>query len=95
MTGVEALLRWHHPQKGLVLPDQFMSTAEDTGLVVPSVGGLSRRRAGNWPRGDARSRLAPDLTVSVNVSGRQLEHDHFVTDVAERADSDGHSTGTC
>jgi diguanylate cyclase (GGDEF)-like protein/PAS domain S-box-containing protein len=81
MTGVEALLRWHHPEKGLVLPDQFMSTAEDTGLVVP---------VGRWALEEAcrqiaawRSRfpLAPDLTVSVNVSGRQLEHDHFVTDV--------------
>jgi diguanylate cyclase (GGDEF)-like protein/PAS domain S-box-containing protein len=81
MTGVEALLRWHHPEKGLVLPDQFMSTAEDTGLVVP---------VGRWALEEAcrqiatwRSRFpqAPDLTVSVNVSGRQLEHDHFVTDV--------------
>jgi diguanylate cyclase (GGDEF)-like protein/PAS domain S-box-containing protein len=81
MTGVEALLRWHHPDRGLVLPDQFMSTAEDTGLVVP---------VGRWALEEAcrqiaawRSRfpLAPDLTVSVNVSGRQLEHDHFVTDV--------------
>ncbi|MDQ1361826.1 MAG: hypothetical protein QOJ44_2203 [Acidimicrobiaceae bacterium] len=81
MTGVEALLRWNHPQKGLVLPDQFVGTAEDTGLVVP---------VGRWALEEAcrqlaswRSRfpLAPDLTVSVNVSGRQLEHDHFVTDV--------------
>lgn len=83
MTGVEALLRWHHPQKGLVLPDQFVSTAEDTGLVVP---------VGRWALEEAcrqlaawrcKFPLAPDLTVSVNVSGRQLEHDHFVTDVAE------------
>ena len=81
MTGVEALLRWHHPEKGLVLPDQFVGTAEDTGLVVP---------VGRWALEAAcqqlavwRSQfpLAPDLTVSVNVSGRQLEHDHFVTDV--------------
>ena len=81
MTGVEALLRWNDPQKGLVLPDQFMGTAEDTGLVVP---------VGRWALEEAcrqiaawRSRfpLAPDLTVSVNVSGRQLEHDRFVADV--------------
>jgi diguanylate cyclase (GGDEF)-like protein/PAS domain S-box-containing protein len=81
MIGVEALLRWHHPDKGLVLPDQFMSTAEDTGLVVP---------VGRWALEEACRQmaawrcqfpLAPDLTMSVNVSGRQLEHDHFVTDV--------------
>ncbi len=81
MAGVEALLRWHHPERGLVPPEQFITTAEDTGLVVP---------IGRWALEEACRQLAawrkdlphlPDINMGVNVSGRQLEHDHFVADV--------------
>ena len=35
LTGMEALLRWNHPEKGMIQPDQFISVAEDTGLIIP------------------------------------------------------------
>ena len=83
MTGIEALLRWQHPEKGLVLPDQFVGTAEDTGLVIPVGRWALEEACRQMAAWRAQSPLAPDLAVSVNVSGRQLEHDHFVTDVSD------------
>lgn len=82
MVGMEALVRWHHPERGVVAPDRFVSIAEDTGLIVP---------IGYWVLTEACRQLAdwrsrqlglPSISVSVNVSIRQLEHDHFITDVA-------------
>ncbi len=83
LVGVEALVRWHHPVRGTVQPDQFIPTAEDTGLIVPIgrwVLHEACRQLGSWRK---RYPSRPDFSVSVNVSSRQLEHDHFVTDVAE------------
>src|SRR6202020_2484556 len=80
MTGVEALLRWNDPQKGLVLPDQFMGTAEDTGLVVPVGRWALEEACRQISGGGTRFPLAPDLPVSVTLSGRQLEHDLFAAD---------------
>ena len=83
LVGMEALLRWHHPERGTVLPAQFISTAEDTGLIIP---------IGRWVLHEACRQLATwrsqyprraDFSISVNVSSRQLEHDHFVNDVAD------------
>lgn len=77
--GVEALVRWQHPTRGLVPPDEFVPLAEDTGLIVP----LGRwvlteacEQAARW-----RDRGLPGVRMSVNVSGRQLD-ERFVQDVA-------------
>ncbi|TQN44116.1 PAS domain S-box-containing protein/diguanylate cyclase (GGDEF)-like protein [Blastococcus colisei] len=75
MTGVEALVRWQHPTRGLLAPDEFIPVAEDTGLVVP-VGSWvlheACRQLQDWQR---KSDLA--LTVAVNVSARQLSDSRF------------------
>jgi diguanylate cyclase (GGDEF)-like protein len=70
VTGVEALLRWQHPTRGLVMPDTFIPVAEQTGIMVP----LGRwvlveacRRAADWERS------GHPLAISVNISGRQLD----------------------
>ncbi|HSO95229.1 MAG TPA: EAL domain-containing protein [Acidimicrobiia bacterium] len=69
LAGFEALLRWEHPERGLVRPDEFVSLAEETGLVVP-IGSWALeeacQRAAGWHR-----RGAP-VTISVNLSPRQL-----------------------
>jgi len=88
VVGVEALLRWRRPGIGTILPDRFISVAEDTGLIVP-VGRWVLERA--CEQLAAWSRDIPDLTcrMSVNVSNRQLEHDHFVDEVAAVLDATG------
>ncbi|WNV75584.1 EAL domain-containing protein [Geodermatophilus sp. DSM 44513] len=74
LVGVEALVRWQHPTRGLLGPDAFIAVAEDTGLVVP---------LGEWVLQEACRQLAAwrraglDLTVAVNVSARQLADPQF------------------
>ncbi|WP_051308385.1 EAL domain-containing protein [Deinococcus ficus] len=78
--GFEALVRWAHPQQGLVSPGKFIPVAEDTGLIVPIgtwVLGEACRQAAAWQgRGQA-------LTMSVNVSARQFEQPDFVAIVRD------------
>ena len=72
VVGVEALLRWEHPDRGLVSPHEFIQLAEETGLIVPIgtwVLGEACRELARWE--DALPRLPP-LVVSVNVSPRQF-----------------------
>ncbi|MHB8340820.1 MAG: putative bifunctional diguanylate cyclase/phosphodiesterase [Mycobacteriales bacterium] len=74
-VGVEALIRWQHPQRGLVGPTDFVPVAEDTGLIGPIGAWVLReacRQAVRW-RVDTGLRLA----VGVNVSPRQLGHPGF------------------
>jgi diguanylate cyclase (GGDEF)-like protein/PAS domain S-box-containing protein len=79
--GCEALLRWHHPDRGELAPGAFLRIAEDDGLIVPIGAWVleeSCRQLAAW-RAEGR-----DLTVSVNVSARQLSQADFVA-VVERA----------
>jgi diguanylate cyclase (GGDEF)-like protein/PAS domain S-box-containing protein len=84
ITGVEALVRWQHPTRGLVAPDQFIRAAEDTGMIVPIGRWVLReacRQASEW-------RAHEPLTVSVNLSARQCQHPGLIQDVsAALADS--------
>jgi diguanylate cyclase (GGDEF)-like protein len=82
VTGVEALLRWRHPQHGLVPPMEFIPIAEKSGAIVPIGEWVIRtacREAVAWQRESATA-----LTVAVNVSAGQLYHDRLV-DVVEGA----------
>ncbi len=80
-VGVEALVRWAHPQRGMVSPAQFIPLAEETGLILP---------LGRWVLHTACKLLASwqgdpalsHLTMAVNVSSRQFRHASFVDDVA-------------
>jgi diguanylate cyclase (GGDEF)-like protein len=71
IIGVEALVRWRHPQRGIVNPSEFIQVAEDTGLILP-IGEYVLRQACTqvkcW-----RDGKHPGLWVSVNLSGRQFE----------------------
>jgi diguanylate cyclase (GGDEF)-like protein len=75
MTGVEALLRWRHPIRGLVMPGDFIPVLEATGMIL-DVGQFvleeACRQAAVW------AEAGRPLTVSVNASGRQLDREDFV-----------------
>jgi diguanylate cyclase (GGDEF)-like protein len=70
ISGVEALVRWHHPKRGLLCPSLFIPIAEETGLI---------ESLGEWVLTEAcvASRPWPVETVAVNVSGVQLRNPHF------------------
>jgi len=80
VTGVEVLVRWQHPQRGMVPPLDFIPLAEDTGLILP---------LGNWVLETACDQLAvwasqtelAHLTIAVNVSAKQFREHDFVENV--------------
>ena len=86
MTGVEGLVRVQDPDRGLVPPGEFVGVAEETGLIVPLgswVIAEACRQAARW------GAPATGLTVSLNLSARQLEHPGFLGDVAAGIDARG------
>jgi len=76
ITGVEALLRWRHPRRGLIAPAQFIAIAEDCGLIVP-IGRWVLTEACRQVRRWARAQL-PMLPIAINVSALELQMDGFV-----------------
>jgi len=88
VIGAEALLRWQHPERGLVFPGDFISLAEETGLILP---------VGQWVLSTACDQLAawsgyPELahlSLAVNVSARQFRSTDFVEQVLEELDRSG------
>lgn len=81
VAGFEALLRWRHPTRGLLLPEEFVAHAEETGLIAV-LGQFALDRAANdlaeWQR---YFPIDPPLNVSVNVSRRQFRDEGFVASV--------------
>ena len=93
LVGFEVLARWRHPERGLLGPDQFLPMAEETGLIG-EVGAVMLRSSlaqlGQWQNGTKRF---SDLSVSVNVSMRQLMSSQLVDTVAEALAEAGVSAG--
>lgn len=88
LLGVEALLRWQHPQRGLVAPGEFIPLAESCGLILPLGRWLLHsacRQLASWAQDPARS----GLTLAVNVSARQFHHPDFVADVLAALEASG------
>src|SRR5205085_12443683 len=82
IAGMEALARWRHPERGVLLPDRFIPLAEETGLIAPLGAWVLRRacrEAARWP---GRQRGAEDVTLAVNLSPRQLTQPDLVSQVA-------------
>ncbi|MGR6034427.1 MAG: EAL domain-containing protein [Candidatus Nitrosoglobus sp.] len=79
LAGMEALIRWHHPERGLILPSEFISQAEETGLIL---------LIGEWVLREACTQMCAWLQggldpfcISVNISGRELEESGLVDKV--------------
>jgi diguanylate cyclase (GGDEF)-like protein/PAS domain S-box-containing protein len=80
ITGVEALLRWDHPELGTVSPRDFIPLAEDTGLIVPIgkwVLEAACAQAMQWQR-----QCAVPISIAVNLSARQMRDDNLIEDVS-------------
>ncbi len=89
IVGVEALLRWNHPERGLLAPAEFLEPAERTGLIVP-IGQWVIATACATVAGWNRNRAAHDhLHLSVNLSPRQLAEQNFVEEVARLLAAEG------
>jgi diguanylate cyclase (GGDEF)-like protein len=80
VTGMEALVRWRHPERGLISPADFIPLAEETGLIIP-LGQWVLREACRQNRQWQDSGLPP-LRVAINISGAQLRHDDLADAVA-------------
>ena len=89
LSGFEALLRWHHPSRGLITPAEFIPVAEETGLIVPIghwVLDQACRQMCAWDREFPESR---HLAINVNLSARQCMQPEIVRDVAAVLESTG------
>ena len=82
IVGVEALMRWRHPVRGIVPPDQFIPLAEETGLIVPIGLWVLREACMAMRRWQAEFPTDPPLEVSVNVSVRQFREPDLQAQVA-------------
>lgn len=90
IVGVEALLRWEHPQRGLLGPDEFIRVAEETGLIVPIGRWVLERACRQLQRWQAEYPVAAEgLFVSVNLSARQLGRRALVEEVGQVLDATG------
>ncbi|MGB5082721.1 MAG: EAL domain-containing protein [Burkholderiales bacterium] len=87
ITGMEALVRWQHPDLGLVPPAQFIPLAEETGLIVP-IGRWVLQTACEQNVAWQREGL-PDLRMAVNLSPRQFADEDLVADIAAALESTG------
>ena len=87
ILGAEALLRWHSPKRGLVLPDEFISIAEDFGLIVPIGDWVLQeacRQAVHWQQAGL-----PELFVAVNLSAMQFRRGNLQQSVVQALSASG------
>jgi diguanylate cyclase (GGDEF)-like protein/PAS domain S-box-containing protein len=87
ITGVEALIRWTHPTRGVVPPVQFIPVAEDCGLILP-IGAWVLREACAQARAWTDASMPP-ITMAVNVSALQLQSENFLEDLCAILDETG------
>lgn len=87
ITGLEALIRWQHPERGLILPSEFISHAEETGLIIP---------IGNWVLREACKQMTKwqmhcgvPLNISVNLSARQFAQSDLIDQVSSILEETG------
>ena len=83
LHGFEALVRWHHPERGLVSPGDFIALAEETGLILPLGLNVLREACRQLRRWHQRSLSDRDLIISVNLSGKQLTQPDLIERIEE------------
>lgn len=81
LVGLEALVRWHHPERGLILPSEFVPMAEEAGLIIPLGWWVLAQACRQMQLWQQHYSLAKDLQLNVNISSRQFSQPNFVNDI--------------
>ena len=89
LNGVEALVRWQHPRRGIVPPTEFIPLAEEIGLIVPLGQWVLREACRQVKVWQSDFPVEEPITLSVNLSGRQLRHSNLIRDIADALDDSG------
>ena len=89
LVGVEALMRWRHPTRGMVMPGDFIPLAEETGQIVPMTQWILSRACEDAAHLQREISHGDGLRVSVNVSSRYLNHGNVVADVRSALSTHG------
>jgi diguanylate cyclase (GGDEF)-like protein len=82
ITGFEALLRWEHPEKGLLHPADFINSAEESGLIVPIGQWVLREACRQMKQWQTQFSMEPPLSISVNLSSRQFAQPDLAEQIA-------------
>jgi len=83
LTGFEALVRWQHPQRGLISPAEFIPTAEDTGLIVPLGWWVLKEACRQMRAWQLQFVVEPPLTINVNLSGKQFTQANLIEQIEQ------------
>ncbi len=83
ITGFEALVRWHHPEQGMISPGAFIPLAEETGLIIPIGQWVLRTACYQLRQWQRQFRHYPPLTMSVNLSGKQFSQANLIEQIAQ------------
>ncbi|MBP1757029.1 MAG: uncharacterized protein H6Q59_3427, partial [Firmicutes bacterium] len=81
VIGVEALVRWHHPVLGLLMPGHFIGVAEETGLIIPlgeEILRIACHQCAKWEKQGYH-----DITMSVNISAKQINKKNIIQDILD------------
>jgi diguanylate cyclase (GGDEF)-like protein/PAS domain S-box-containing protein len=89
VSGVEALLRWHHPTKGTIQPTQFIPVAEEMGLILPIGQWVLAEACGHAVELQRSFPKMPPLTMAINLSPRHLNQGDIVADVRNAIEASG------
>jgi diguanylate cyclase (GGDEF)-like protein len=93
LVGFEALIRWHHPGRGLIPPAEFIPVAESTGLIVPIGRWVLREAASQLRSWNDEFGLDGQLSVAVNLSARQIEDARLLEDLTDVLSTSGLDAG--
>jgi diguanylate cyclase len=86
---LEALVRWQHPERGLITPDAFVPLAEETGLIVPLGYWVLREACADLRRWQAKAPSIQDMAIGVNVSAKQFAQSDIVEEISQILKSTG------
>jgi len=89
LVGFEALVRWQHPERGLISPDNFIAVAEETGSIVPIGQWVLLQACLQMKRWQEKHPSVSPLSISVNLSGRQFGHTNLLEQITQILNSTG------